>query len=140
MCIECLSSEKSKKRFLKEAKKRGYIRVWKVCRKGKTGWMFRTRYKPGLCKAFLKRLYGYSKRQKLANPDFGWHVYLSLQRAEKDCTQCNESIKVCYAKPSWLKGLSLETKCATFTHLVFPEWDKGNMTIREFRQVCKEQK
>ena len=54
-------------------------------------------------------------------------------------------IKVCYAKPSWLKlnGLGEDVDnfiVGIFTHLVFPNWDKGDMTVREFKKICKENK
>lgn len=134
MCISHLSSERNKKKFLEEARKKGYIRVWKVCDYKKTGWLRREKYRPG-----LQRAIGFVKK----NINHGFHVYLSLSKAKMDKIILESGdqgityVKICYAKPSWLKGLSLRTKEAVFTHLVFPEWDKGDMTIREFRTICK---
>lgn len=129
MCLDYLSTEKNKKKFLKEARKRGYIRVYKVCKYKKTGWYFLhcKKYKSGL-----------QESNHRVNPteNYGWHAYLSLAKAKYYCG-CYEHIITCYAKPSWLKGLSLRTKEASFTHLVFPDWDKGDITIREFREICK---
>jgi len=129
MCLTNISPERSKKKFLKEARKRGYIRVWKVCDYRRTGWYF-ARSQPH--QSGLQE----SNHQESSNIDYGWHGYLSFAKAKRIFEQ-GDYLMICYAKPSWLKGLSLATKHATFTHLVFPEWDKGNMTIREFRQICK---
>ena len=134
MCLARLSIRKNRDKFLKETSRRGYIRVYKVCRDNKTGWTIwrAQRWKPGLRKA---------KGWKIKNLNAGWHVCLTKNKARRyKGRNPFEYIKVCYAKPAWLKGLSLGTKEASFTHLVFPEWGKGDMTIREFRAACKGEK
>lgn len=129
MCLGYISTEKNKKKFLKEAGKRGYIRVYKECQSGQSGWhyAYHKPYKSGLQE---------SNHKEQLSVDYSWHVYLSLTKVKKEKYD-ESSIMICYAKPSWLRGLSLRTKEATFTHLVFPDWDKGDMTIKEFRQICR---
>lgn len=132
MCLIQISTKKNRDKFLKKASRRGYIRVYKVCRENRTGWT-KSRAKVWIA--------GLRKANSLENmdADCGWHACLSKRKAEiYYAGNPFEYIKVCYAKPAWLKGLSLRTKEASFTHLVFPEWDKGDMTIREFRAICKE--
>lgn len=136
MCLVQISPKRSRDKFLKGANRRGYIRVYKVCEEGKTGWYTGTPYRDGLQEA--------SPHPYFYHPDgvdVGFHAYLSLYEAEKTRSdmstfQDEVFIKTCYAKPKWLNGLSLRTKEASFTHLVFPDWDKGDMTIREFRNIC----
>lgn len=135
MCLTQISSEKSRDKFLKDARRRGYIRVYKVCTFHWTGWCFQRGYNDG-----LQRAGNYNRK----DVNYGFHAHLTLVVAERSVRNLKAwsgndfYIKVCYAKPQWLKGLSLRTKEASFTHLVFPNWDKGNMTIREFRAVCRE--
>ena len=130
MCLTCLSSAKKRKEYIAEAQKRGYIRVYKVCKKKRTGWLYGRRYCQGLISA-------------KGDPDRinqGFHACLSLQKARRlqaGTSYLPTHIITCYAKPQWVKGLSLRNKHASFTHLVFPEWKRGDMTIREFRQACK---
>jgi len=131
----CLDRELSQKQFNKiksEAQRRGYIRVWKVCSEKRTGWCFVLEWKKGLRKA------EYSERC-----DSGWYAYLSLEEA-KQKMECwvFHYIKVCYAKPSWIKRLGKDGsfEVGVFTHLVFPDWAKGDMTIREFRAECRKEK
>jgi len=139
MCLTCLSSAKKHKEYIAEAQKRGYIRVYKVCMKYRTGWCYGDKYLQGqrTAKSQSGSFLSFKK-----NVDAGFHAYLSLEQAiykrdRFDKSSTKHYIKVCYAKPQWVKGLSLRTKEASFTHLVFPEWKRGDMTIREFRQACK---
>lgn len=138
MCLTQLSTKKNRDKFLKEARKRGYIRVYKVCerwyKKCYTGWAYDKRYKPGLRRA---------ERTTYKDVNYGFHAHLSLGSAKQARDKVQRfcfiglRIKTCYAKPAWVKGLSLKTKEASFTHLVFPDWEKGDMTIREFQAACK---
>ena len=134
----CLSYDLTKPRADKikaEARKRGYIRVYKVCMKKYTGWYQGTKWKEGHCKA-----------RSLDYRDGGWYAYLTLKIArdyqEKFNLFCIHThyIKTCYAKPSWIKRLGGDyrnRRVGIFTHLCFPDWDKGDMTIREFRAMSK---
>ncbi|MGB2796642.1 MAG: hypothetical protein WBD44_05215 [Phycisphaerae bacterium] len=126
MCLEYISKQATRDKFLKEVRKRGYVRVYKICsypswgdRIKRTGPVFGVKYKAGLRKAST-------------GTDSGWYVYLQRPRYEFN-------VKVCYAKPAWLKNLGgyYCGRAATFTKLVFPNWGKGDMTIREFRRICK---
>ena len=137
----CLDYELTKSRADKikaEAKRRGYIRVWKVCKEKQTGWFMGKIWEKGLRKAIC-----------LEEPDGGWYAYLSLSGAKAFTKPYRKGwvfIKVCYAKPQWIKrlgkGISTRVKgdVGIFTHLCFPNWDKGDMTIREFRAMCKGKK
>jgi len=134
----CLAYDLTKPRADKikaEARKRGYIRVYKVCDRKYTGWMVNKWWKDGLQKA-----------GNIKTKNGGWYAYLSLYQARRfrDCfnsgLSSNYSIKVCYAKPSWIKRLGGDwdnNRVGIFTHLCFPDWDKGDMTIREFRAMSK---
>jgi len=134
----CLAYELSKNKAdkIKDlARKRGYIRVWKVCTPDCTGWWQGTEWMPGLHKA-----------KNLSKKDGGWYAYLSETAAKKFKNYWNgdtdHTIKVCYAKPSWIKRLGGDKNfghIGIFTHLAFPDWDKGNMTIREFRAMCRKE-
>ena len=116
-----------------EARKRGYIRVWKVCEEKCTGWCFSRKWEEGLCES--EHLNDYAD---------GWYAYLSLEEAESRMDGwVDHFIKVCYAKPQWIKRLGGDgegQEVGIFTHLCFPDWDKGDMTIREFRAMCKGKK
>jgi len=72
----------------------------------------------------------------------GWYAYLTEEAAIIGSYNILKDIKVCYAKASWIKGLGTFNgrPAGIFTHLYFPDWDKGDMTIREFRAMCREQK
>lgn len=133
----CLTSnhKKLKGKIIKEGKRRGYIRVYKVCQEylgyeKYTGSVMETAYRAGLRQTHLP----------------GWHVYLSRRAAKyrEGWIGYGGEIKVCYAKPSWLLKVGYDngsyTRAATFKALVFPKWNKGNMTIREFREKCKGRK
>ena len=132
----CLYSEMRKYKadeIKAEARKRGYIRVWKICEQGQTGWYYGGRW-----------LKGVKKAQNLKVYNGGWYAYLDLEGAKimrKILRYRKIKIKVCYAKLSWIKRLgrdSRRNRIGIFTHLAFPDWDKGDMTIREFRAMCKE--
>jgi len=138
MCLEYELSKEADKKIRDLAKKRGYIRVWKVCMPDCTGYWFHINdWMPGLHKA-----------KNLSKKDGGWYAYLSETAAKKaenywnrDCNT-DHTIKVCYAKPSWIKRLGSDRRFGSvgiFTHLAFPDWDKGNMTIREFRALCRKE-
>jgi len=137
MCLDRVLPKKESDKIIQQAKKRGYIRVYKVCSKdyysnrGKTGTFFGSTYKSGLRKAI-----GYKKYKNA-----GWYAFLT-KRAARRYNYYNH-IKICYAKPQWIKRLGKYVRCGEagiFTHLAFPDWDKGTMTVREFRQMCKEYK
>jgi len=136
----CLAYELSKNKAdkIKDlARKRGYIRVWKVCTPDCTGWFYVNEWMPGIHKAkYLHKRYG------------GWYAYLSETTAKKAKNYLNRkhntdhTIKVCYAKPSWIKSLGGDRRfghIGIFTQLAFPDWNKGNMTIREFRALCRKE-
>jgi len=133
----CLSYELTKPRADKikaEARKRGYIRVYKVCGTNSfncTGVFRQTKYKERVCEAYGNN----------TDKNVGWYAFLSQRMAKGYLIKSNkEEIKVCYAKPSWIKRLGRDDRSrhiGIFTHLAFPDWDKGDMTIREFRDMCK---
>ena len=136
MCLDYELTEKQADKIKEQARKRGYIRVWKVCKIKATGGK---RY--GWDNLWRK---GVRKAEGLKENNAGWYAFLSKQGAQRYFLS-GEFIKVCYAKHSWIKRLGgyKYHKCggaAIFTHLAFPDWDKGNMTIREFRAMCKEKK
>lgn len=135
MCLSsCSLPENRQVQFLQQAKKRGYFRVYKVVIKyfdgcKLTGPNYGKRYRAGA--------------RSTKGP--GWHVFLDRKTA-KTYVQ-NSLVKklvVCYAKIGWLKKLAYQfctsDEAATFHTLVFPDFDKGDMTIREFRAACKKQK
>ena len=131
----CLSYELKPKQAAKikaESRKRGYIRVYKVCKNKRTGWCLGLRWRRG-----------YRKAARLKSYDAGWYAYLDKAGASaesRSLSWINSSIKTCYAKPSWIKrlGKSNGRQVGIFTHLCFPDWKTGDMTIREFRAMCKE--
>ena len=135
MCLNYDLKPKQAAKIKAEAQRRGYIRVWKICEEKRTGWSRGTRWKEGLRKA-----------KNLKQRDGGWYAYLSLESAKSVRNYWGDedhTIKICYAKPQWIKrfGKICMGKWANvglFTHLCFPDWDKGDMTIREFRAMCKE--
>ena len=133
MCLDYELTKPEADKIKAEARKRGYIRVYKVFNAYNTGWSMGTRWRKGLRKgAYIKQPYG------------GWYALLTLKAARKELAIWNDPhyIKTCYAKPSWIKrlGMSDGHRVAIFTHLCFPDWDKGDMTIREFRAMCKGKK
>lgn len=130
----CLDKDFSKKQFdkrVQQAKKRGYIRVYKVCSinwygNKLTGTVCGEKYKAGIWKAT-----GVGR-------DAGWHAYLSYRAAKK--FRHPNPIKVCYAKPQWIKRLGKYIyigEAGIFTHLAFPDWERGKMTVKQFKQICK---
>ena len=130
MCLSYDLKPKQFDKFKSEAQKRGYIRAYKVCRYGHTGAFTSRKFKPGRQKA------GQLKRH-----DGGFYAYLTKSAARRAASGwlLLVGIKVCYAKASWIKRLgNNEGYVGIFTHLCFPDWDKGDMTIREFRAMCKE--
>ena len=131
MCLDYELTKKQADKIKSEARKRGYIRVYKVCAAKQTGTVggIRGKWKKGI-----------SKAKYLRERNGGWYAFIS-HRGAKRYKIPHESIKTCYAKPSWIKRLGGYDFCghaAIFTHLCFPDWDKGDMTIREFRAMCKE--
>lgn len=138
MCLDRVLSKKKSDEIIQQAKKRGYIKVWKVCHRDwhdyrrKTGGVFGVRYKQGIRKA--NTAYYFSKENA------GWYAFLSYEAAKK-YGFVNDPIKVCYAKPQWIKrlgGYSGIGRAGIFTHLAFPDWNKGSMTIAEFKKMCKD--
>jgi len=140
MCLPAQVSEAKKKEFLKQARKRGYIRVYKHCPikfdlfidifERKTGSIHGVNYRKGLRK---------DKQGHIDIINYGWHTFLTKQAANRWLGDTNNPhIMTCYAKPSWLKGLSRAQ--ATFTCLVFPSAKKKDMTIREFKEICRKHK
>lgn len=137
MCLDYELTKNQADKIKTQARKRGYIRVWKVCKKRKTGWYFGSIWKKGLRKAM-----------RLNQKDGGWYAHLSLEDARKYANVrmwLDLSVKACYAKPSWIKCIGGDlgkNLVGIFTHLAFPDWDwdKGDMTTREFRAMCRENK
>jgi len=143
MCLDYDLKPKQAAKIKAEAQRRGYIRVWKVCRTNpynstgvfshlsSAGNLGQARYKEGLRKACGDN----------TDKNVGWYAFLGRRTAENYKIKTNkEEIKVCYAKPSWIKRLGGYESCgeaAIFTHLCFPDWKTGDMTIREFRAMCK---
>ena len=132
MCLSYDLKPKQFDKFKSEAQKRGYIRAYKVCRYGHTGAFTSRKFKPGMQVA-----------GQLMKHDGGWYAYLTKTGARREVRKWHYTkmeIKVCYAKPSWIKrlGTNSGSTVGIFTHLCFPDWDKGDMTIREFRDRCRE--
>jgi hypothetical protein len=140
MCLDSNLRTESERRIRDLAKRRGYIRVWKVCditwdNQKRTGRHYRIPYKEGIRE---------SKNYK-TDEEAGWYAYLDKRSAKGYAYNHSLSyniIKVCYAKPSWIKefGKQLNSPAGIFTHLAFPDWDRGDMTIREFRALCRKNK
>ena len=132
MCLDYTLSKKKASKIIEQAKKRGYIRLFKVCYYKRTGWMFGLKWKKGIRKAS-------HLEEKDVGWNVGWYAFLTKEAAIKYLD--SSFVKTCYAKPQWIKRLGAYSgygKAGIFTHLAFPDWDKGDMTIREFRQMCKE--
>ena len=136
MCLDAKLSKRTEKQIINQAKKRGYIRVFKVCKLGGTGTLYGEdlEYESGLQAA-----------SDYWGGAWGWYGFLTKQGAKRyNCR--NQQIKVCYAKPSWVLEIGKISfvggtySAARFSHLVFPDWKKENMTIRKFRQMCKDSK
>jgi hypothetical protein len=133
MCLDYELSEKQAAKIIQQARKRGYIRVWKRCHhchwihKKQTGYFQEKLYRKGVRKASFLR-----------DTDGGWYVFLNKKAATK--YYWGNKLIVCYAKLSWIKRLGGHDGVGyvgIFTHLAFPDWDKGDMTIREFKEMCK---
>ena len=136
MCLDYELTKKQADKIKEQARKRGYIRVWKVCSSYKlTGWMYGAKYINAIRKARCKN-------RMTGKKNVGWYAYLNKKSAQ-DCRD-QGVIMTCYAKPEWIKRLGhnyylKNYPVGIFTHLAFPDWDKGDMTIREFRAMCKEE-
>ena len=140
MCLDYEYKERTVNKIRKDAKHRGYIKVYKVCDYLKTGWCWCTPYKKGIQIASLVS----------SDPQIGWYAYLDKEEAIKFLRALlggKECVKTCYAKPEWLKGAGWSKynnndtyRVGVFTKLAFPNWDKGDMTVREFKVLCKEGK
>lgn len=134
MCLTGRLPKKQKEKIMQEARKRGYFRVYKVVQetntKGKqTGTNFGLPYQKGFRATYRP----------------GWYVFLKRGSAQWwKAGMPHRKIVTCYAKLSWLQRLAHQenhsVQAATFHTLVFPDWDKGDMTIREFRAACKVKK
>lgn len=136
MCLDYELTEKQANKIKEQARKRGYIRVWKRVyhcsrlNQKQTGYFQDKRYRKGIHKAAF-----------LTADNGGWYVFLSKRAATM--YEWGSKTVVCYAKSSWIKNLGGYDGCgkaAQFTHLAFPAWDKGDMTIREFREMCRAEK
>lgn len=133
MCLgyDYEKTSRNYRNIIKAGKKRGYIRVYKICDFKYTGCFHGRRWKKGIRKA-----------EHLRRRDGGWYAFLSLSAARRFLC-LGENLKICYAKSSWVKrlgGYNGYGRVGIFTHLAFPDWNKGDMTIREFREMCKEGK
>lgn len=138
MCLDARLSKKQANEIIQQAKKRGYIKVYKICEHKKTGWLswYITTWRKGIRKA-----------NRLTRDNGGWYAFLTKEAAEKYRRGLSSVftyyIQTCYTKPKWIKRLGRYFGCGKagiFTHLAFPDWNKGTMTVREFRQMCKEYK
>ena len=133
MCLDYDLKPEQAAKIKAEAQRRGYIRVYKVCKEKKTGWFFGRYWRKGLHKAGRLKMY-----------DGGWYAYLTLGAArDKTYMSPRKYVRTCYAKPSWIKRLGTDwrsRRVGIFTHLCFPDWKTGDMTIREFRAMCKGKK
>jgi len=132
MCLDRVLPKKQADEIIQQARKRGYIKVYKVCIYKSTGWMWGKTWRKGLRKAF-----------GLYNKDAGWYAFLTEEAAKEYSKNHSWYIKVCYAKPAWIKRLGRYFHCGKagiFTHLAFPDWNKGTMTVAEFKQMCKDYK
>ena len=139
MCLDYEYEERTVNKIRKDAEHRGYIKVYKVCGYLKTGWCWCIPYMKGIQRADHDPL----------DTQSGWYAYLDKEEAIKFlriCLDGKECVKTCYAKPEWLKGAGWsrynnETyRVGVFTKLAFPDWDKGDMTVREFKALCKASK
>ena len=134
MCLDYDLTTKQADKIKAEARKRGYIRVYKVCNKGRTGWHIGSKWKKGLRRAM-----------NIRKKDGGWYAYLNITsawRVRNYWGKKHHFIKVCYAKSEWIKRIGKShlkkyNSVGIFTHLCFPDWEKGDMTIREFRAMSK---
>ena len=134
MCLDYELPKKKLDEIIQQARKRGYIRVYKVCDFHRTGCIYwlggKVSYKRGLQKA-----------KRLREKDAGWYAFLSKPAAKRYKVP-NEFIKICFTKAKWIKQLGKDfytgDQAGIFTHLAFPDWNKGDMTVREFKQICKE--
>ena len=135
MCLKVEHKKGTVAKMKRQAHRKGYIRVYKACTCDFgikcSGWYFGRRYRQGMQVAKVSR----DGRKNEA----GFYAYLT-----KEGTKCvdwmNCKTKVCYAKPEWLKRAGKDNagnRVGIFTKLVFPNWDKGDMTIREFKALCK---
>lgn len=131
MCIGILATEAKKKAWLKEQSRKRYIKVYKVCKPGLTGFMlsFAKDYKPGIVKA---------EGAESPSANCGWHVFLDREEAHLNKWRSDECVLECYAKPGWLKAVDYGFRQAVFTHLAFPETQHSKITTREFREMYKE--
>ena len=136
MCLAYELSKKSDKEIKALANRRGWIKVYKVCYYRETGIYRGRSWAHGLHESIGHQSYF----------DAGWYGCLSLAAARKEVKILHHvrhtHIKTCYAKPEWIKRLGSNDcedgdRIGIFTHLVFPKWQKGKMTIREFKALCK---
>lgn len=131
MCMGIPISEADKEKLLKAARKRGYIRVWKVAR-----------LEPDRFRAPLRCCtYKAGVRQ---SDSVGYHGFLSRKAARSYAISgglIHEVVLQCLAKPEWLKtagATQAEGPTATFTKLMFPEYPDRRVTVAEFRAAIKE--
>ena len=144
MCMGTPISKTGLKQLKAEARKRGYIRIYKVVKKGSDsfpkwsspfGYGF---YKPGIQAADKDR----------SGPIFcqsGWHGF----RDRKSATRFgygNETVLSCLALSDWIIDAGKDTiSCTHFvtlktirlTTLCFPKYPKQVVTLREFKRQLK---
>jgi hypothetical protein len=131
MCMGTPVSQKELNQIRSDARKRGYIRIYKVVRKqGRhfSGMFYRTFYKQ-----FMKaRNHGLDK---------GFHGFRTLESAER--WWGNKTIIECLAKPQWIMDCGITSSgLATIktSHLCFPKFPAEKIMVREFRALCKKEK
>lgn len=138
MCLGQELPPQSQEKIKREAKKRGYIRVYKTVLlrdgdkakpRGFVAWWTHKSHKKG-----IQRAYGVETKT-----EGGWHAFRSRRSAEKSIYSASwrgKTIIECLALPEWIKnsGKYYSLKTILFTKLCFPEFPKRKVTIKEFKQ------
>jgi hypothetical protein len=138
MCLVYSTTDpKTIKRGLSKYSKTDYVRVYKKAYydrcggiKRRTGYCWGIRWRKGIRKIVDSR----------PSNECGWYAYLEKPKKEYK----NYPTKVCIVKKKWVvefgNQIGSRKKAVRCNCMAFPSWNKGKLTVREFRQMCKKAK
>lgn len=135
MCLGIQLTEGGQKKIINQAKKKGYIRVWKCVRLRPTYfgyWLASGRYyKKGIHRTIQRCM------------ESGWHAFRDKKSARQWCIRDSDDIVIeCLALPEWVKNIGNSNGLQTilFTKLFFPEYPNRKAKVKDFRAAVKKEK
>ncbi len=136
MCMGNPLPKKKQDQIRADTRKRGYIRVYKLvfCKNNQYTAIVWSR----------THGFGIQTSEKIPGENEpGFHAYLTKNSA-KNGGFCYDKIIECLAKADWIidVGTSHEetqkVKTVRLSKLCFPKFPNTKITVREFRQLCKQ--